>query len=164
MKRAARSVALALAFGLALTGSNAFAAGKPDPLSKMFAWWDNAFAKPDGYTPDAFRKYFTEDAVLMIDGKVVARGVDEWAAHFQKIQAAGGSVEIVLPFRETFRAGDKIFTYHMIRSVRDGVLSCQLAAGYAMVRDGKLALVSLVRAPVDPAKGRTDPPCEAPRP
>jgi hypothetical protein len=163
MKRAAKTLALALALATAAAPS-AWAASEPDLLTQMFTWWNGAFSQPGAYTPEAFRKYFTEDAQLVIDGRVSARGVQGWADHFQKIQAGGGVVEIVLPFREEFQTGDKIFTYHIIRAVRGGVLTCQLAAGYALVRDHKLAMVNLVRSNVDPSKGPTDPACEAPKP
>ena len=115
----------------------------------MFTWWNAAFKVPGSYTPEAFSRYFTPDAVLMLDGRVSVRGVEGWATHFQQIQSHGGSVEIIIPFKEEFQVGDKIYTYHMIKAVRNGVTSCELAAGHAVIRDGKIALVNLVRAPID---------------
>jgi hypothetical protein len=130
-----------------------------DPLSQMFVWWNDAFKKPGSYTPEAFRKHFTEDATLILEGREVIHGVQEWAEHFQRIQAGGGDVEIVVPFKEVFRQGNKIYTYHVIRSRRDGKLGCSLAAGHALIRDGRIASIVLVRSDLDVAKGPLDSAC-----
>ncbi len=120
-----------------------------DELSKMFTWWNAAFLTQGAYTPDAFRKYFTEDAVLIIDGAVSTKGVDGWAQHFQRIQSGDGNVEIVLPFRKVAKVGNTIYTYHIIRNIKSGVRGCLLAAGYATVVDNKISEVVLVRSPID---------------
>lgn len=130
-----------------------------DPLSKMFLWWNDAFKKPGSYTPEAFRKHFTEDATLILEGREVIRGVNAWAEHFQRIQAGGGDVEIVVPFKEVFQQGNKIYNYHVIRSRRDGKVGCSLAAGHAVIRGGRIASIVLVRSELDLAKEPVDPEC-----
>ncbi len=130
-----------------------------DPVSRMFAWWNQAFKTPGAYTADNFRKHFTDDATLILEGRTVISGVDQWATHFQKIQSGGGEVEIVVPFKEMFRTGDRVYTYHVIRSRRGGKAACSLAAGHAVLKGDKIASIVLVRAEVDPAKGAVDPQC-----
>lgn len=131
-----------------------------DPLETMFAWWDEAFKTPGAYTQEAFERFFTEDATLTLNGKVAIRGTAEWAKHFQAIQGRGGIVEIVVPFKHAFRSGDMLYTYHIIRSRRnEGLPMCMLAAGHAVMRGDKIASITLVRHPLDPAKGETDPAC-----
>ncbi|PEQ13996.1 hypothetical protein B2G71_04395 [Novosphingobium sp. PC22D] len=130
-----------------------------DVLSRMFVWWDEAFKTPGAYTRDNFARFFTEDATLILEGKLVIDGIDEWVSHFQAIQSRGGEVEIVVPFKEVFEADGKIYTYHVIRSRREGKAACSLAAGHATLRDGKIASIVLVRSPLDPAKGPLDPQC-----
>ena len=130
-----------------------------DALSKMFVWWNQAFKTPGAYTADNFRKFFTDDATLILEGRTIIRGADEWAHHFQKIQAGGGEVEIVVPFKDVFQQGDKIYNYHVIRSRRGGKASCSLAAGTAELRDGKIGSIMLVRAKLDPSAGPLDPQC-----
>lgn len=130
-----------------------------DVLSRMFTWWDEAFKTPDAYTRENFAKFFTEDATLLLEGQVVIDGIDEWVSHFQAIQSRGGEVEIVVPFKEVLEAGDRIYTYHVIRSRRDGRAACSLAAGHAELRGGKIASIVLVRSPLDPAEDTLDPQC-----
>jgi hypothetical protein len=130
-----------------------------DTLSKFFVWWNETYKKPGGYTAEGFGKWFTPDATLVLEGKEVIRGVDGWASHFQKIQAGGGDVEIVVPFKQVFREGNFIYTYHVIRSRRNGKVECSLAAGHAELRGGKIATIVLVRSNLDPAKGPLDPQC-----
>jgi hypothetical protein len=147
-----------LLIALALCGAPVHAADK-DELSRMFEWWDGAFKSPEGFTEAAFAKYFTADAVLIIDGVEQARGLPAWVAHFRKIQASGAAVEIVLPFRQMFKQGDKIYTYHVIRSVRNGTPGCTLAAGHAFLKKGKISEVNLVRALLSPQQAEKDPSC-----
>lgn len=130
-----------------------------DPLSKMFLWWNEAYKTPGAYTADNFRKHFTEDATLVLEGRTVISGVEQWATHFQKIQTGGGDVEIVVPFKTVAQIGDLIYNYHVIRSRRGGQVSCSLAAGDARLRDGKIASITLVRSTLDPQKGPMDPQC-----
>lgn len=155
---------LAMAAGLAVaplmtSASVAATVASDDPLSRMFVWWNAAFKTPGAYTAANFRRYFTEDATLILEGRTTIHNVDEWAEHFQRIQAGGGDVEIVVPFKEMFRTGDRIYTYHVIRSRRQGKTACSLAAGHAAIRGGKIASIVLVRSDLDPAKGPLDPQC-----
>ena len=149
-------LALALIAGIA---TPAMAAPPADPVSRMFTWWNAAFRQPDGFTAAAFRQYFTEDATLTINGDAVIHGIPEWVSHFRKIQAGGREVEIVVPFKDVFTAGDRVFTYHVIRSRGGGTVSCMLAAGDAVLRDGKIASIMLVRAPLDATDRTKEPTC-----
>ena len=149
---------LACAAALLMTAP-ATAKAPSDALSKMFLWWDQAFKTPGAFTPENFAKYFTPDATLTLEGRTVINGVNEWATHFQKIQASGSEVEIVVPFKQVFQQGSTIYTYHVIRSRRNGEVGCVLAAGHAEMRGTKIASITLVRMPMDPAKGPLDPQC-----
>ena len=91
--------------------------------------------------------------------RAVISGIDGWVSHFQKIQASGAQVEIVVPFKTVFQQGDKIYSYHVIRSRRQGKASCSLAAGHAVVKRGKIASITLVRTVLDATKGPLDPEC-----
>lgn len=130
-----------------------------DAISVFFKWWNEAYKQPGAYTPEAFGRYLTPDATLVLEGREVIRGLDAWALHFQKIQSGGGEVELVVPFKEGFQKGDRIYTYHVINSRRDGKVSCSLAAGHAQVRGGKLATIVLVRKTLDPERDVLDPQC-----
>lgn len=127
-----------------------------DKLSEMFTWWNGAMKTPGALTEQAFSKFFTIDAPLVIDGKEVMHGPAGWANRFQMIQAATDVVEIVVPFRYVFQKGDQIYTYHIIRSRAQGKVSCMLAAGHADLRGDLISKVTLVRAEIDPA---SDPDC-----
>jgi hypothetical protein len=125
-----------------------------DVLSAMFTWWNGRMAAHQPFDRAGFARFFTDDAVLRIDGVAVASGIDALTAHFQKIQSSGAEVEIVLPFARSFATPSAkeghIYTYHIIRSRRAGVASCLLAAGHADLAGGRIREVSLVRSPVKP--------------
>lgn len=128
-----------------VTADKVPAAMHDDALSRMFTWWNAAYREKDGFNDAAFRQFWIEDAELIIDGKVSAKGIADLTRHFRAIQARVPSVEIVLPFQMEFSSGNRIFTWHYIRSVVDGKVHCMQAMGYADVVDGKIALVHLTR-------------------
>lgn len=118
-------------------------------LAAMFNWWNVQMAQGHPFEVAGFRHYYTEDAVLIIDGAPAARGIDALTAHFRAIQESGAQVEIVVPFLSAFSAGDREYAYHVIKSRRNGVPRCMLAAGHAVIADGLIQEISLVRTVVD---------------
>lgn len=149
MKRILAALAL-----LSMTAAPSIAApastfSKPstgDVLSRMFIWWNAAFKDPNGFTAQAFGRYFTDDAVMRINGTDRAKGLTDMAARFRKIQSSVDAVEIKVPFVEAFSSpdGSKIFTYHLEESSHAGKPSRGMVMGYAEVRDGKIALVNFL--------------------
>ncbi|PZQ22427.1 MAG: hypothetical protein DI569_08190 [Sphingopyxis macrogoltabida] len=156
-----KTLIFASALALFNVAAPAAAQEKPatDVLSKMFIWWNEAFKTPGAYTPENFSKFFTPDATLVLEGRTVINGVDQWATHFQRIQSGGGDVEIVVPFKEVFEADGRVYTYHVIRSRRDGETGCSLAAGHAELEGGKIASIVLVRHTLEAGKDMLDPQC-----
>lgn len=117
-----------------------------DVLTRMFQWWNAAFKDPEGFTPDAFGRYFTEDAVMRINGTDRAKGLADLAARFRNIQKSVDSVEIKVPFVESFSSpdGSKIFTYHLEDAVENGKPSHSMVMGYAEIRDGRISLINFI--------------------
>lgn len=118
-----------------------------DVLIGMFEWWNEAYHDPDGFTPEAFARYYTEDSVMLINGNLRGVGPVALARHFRNIQAATEDVEIVLPFDQAFSAGNRTFTSHLVRSRRDGVEHRERVVGYALITDGRIALINFVGTP-----------------
>ncbi|MCD7098794.1 nuclear transport factor 2 family protein [Stenotrophomonas sp. MMGLT7] len=131
-------------------------------LTGMFEWWNEAIQHPDGFTEAGFARWFTDDARLVINGKLSAQGIPALTAHFRRIQARTDSVRIVLPFRDGFVSADgrRIFTYHFIRSLSPNGPVCMRAMGYADLRDGRIATIHLTRAE-EPVGPEGDPACRA---
>ncbi|MCC5863018.1 MAG: hypothetical protein JJT93_14045, partial [Gammaproteobacteria bacterium] len=101
-KLAWRAVWLVLLLSLLSLGS---ARAEEDPgrvLEAMFEWWNEAYQDPEGFTPEAFARYYTEDAVMIINGNLRGVGPVALARHFRNIQAATEAVEIELPFDQGF--------------------------------------------------------------
>lgn len=130
-----------------------------DRLSRMFAWWNTAMATPGQLTRANFGRFFTPDATLTINGEKVIADLDGWVSHFLRIQSGGGKVEIVVPFKTVMQSGSRIYTYHVIRSVRNGQATCWLAAGDATLRGQLISSINLVRVTLDKAKGTWDKEC-----
>lgn len=134
---------------VALSGGSV-EANDDDPLVRMFEWWNQAFKTPGAFTQEGFERYFTEGAVLIVNGEKSAEGIPDLTEHFRNIQANSEAVHIILPFVESFTSGDRIFTYHFVYRRRDGQEQCMRTMGYAVTRDEKIALINFVRIPYDP--------------
>lgn len=127
---------------------------KDDALTKMFEWWNEAYTQPDGFTEEAFAQHFTDDSVMLINGKISARGVKDLASHFREIQKKTDKVKINLPFIKSFSSpdGSKIYTHHTIDAAADGKPSFETVAGYAEIRHGKIALIDFLSIDGKPAE------------
>ncbi len=147
------AVMLGLAGGPALPAP----AQTPDPLVAMFVWWNHAYTQKDGFTAEAFSRYFTHDAVMRINGKDRSTGVADLAKHFRDIQARTEMVVIDLPFIDEFASpsGDRIFTHHFVRAREHGKESRERVMGYAAIKDGKISLINFVSIP-DPPEAAAD--------
>ncbi len=130
---------------------------RPDPLVAMFVWWNAAYKDPNGFTAEAFGRYFTPDAVMRINGSDRSKGLADLAQHFRAIQAHTEMVVIELPFVDEFTSarGDQIFTHHFVAAREDGKDSRERVMGYATIRDGKISLLNFLSIAADPAPTST---------
>jgi hypothetical protein len=137
---------------LACAASRAEGTDLPDPLVAMFVWWNSAYKQKDGFTAEAFSRYFTANAVMRINGKDRSRGLEDLAHHFRDIQARTEMVAIELPFIDEFisASGNRIFTHHFVLAREHGKDSRERVMGYASITNGKIALLNFVSVP-DPA-------------
>ena len=138
-------IKITLLLSVCQIGSPLFAADNTDNiLIQMFDWWNGAIKDEHGFTEEAFRRYFTEDAAIIVNDSERVRGIKPMVEHFKRIQESTESVEIVLPFEEGFESGNRIFTYHLIRARENGVDSLSHVMGYAIVDNGKISLVNFL--------------------
>jgi ketosteroid isomerase-like protein len=153
IKRHTIAACSCLLLGLLTSGLNVAAAVQHDVLVDMFVWWNAAYKQKDGFTEAAFSKYFTNDAILRVNGSDRTKGLTDLAAHFRDIQARTERVEIELPFIDEFTSpnGDRIFTHHFVEAREKGQDSRERVMGYVAVRDGKISLINFVSVP-DAAK------------
>src|SRR6202167_6565083 len=145
-------ITVAAVAALSSLASPAARADAPDPLVAMFQWWNAAYQQKDGFTAEAFSRYFTPDAVMRINGKDRCRGLEDLAQHFRDIQAKTEMVVIDLPFIDEFSSpsGDRIFTHHFVRAREHGKDSRERVMGYASIKNGKISLINFVSVP-DPS-------------
>jgi hypothetical protein len=120
-----------------------------DVLEQMFTWWNGIMNTERELKAEDFARYFTDDATIVLNGNEGVRGPAQMPEYFQKIRELTEFIEIVLPFKEKFQSGNKIFTYHTIRSTRDGLEQESHNMGYAIIENGKIASVNLARFSLD---------------
>ncbi|MBV7257496.1 hypothetical protein KCG44_11930 [Pacificimonas sp. WHA3] len=121
-------------------------------LVDMFAWWNEAIKDEDALTEDAFSRFFTADAAIVVNNKVSVQGVANMVPHFRRIHSQVDEVEIVLPFEMGFESGDKIFTHHVIRARDKGsaVVNTSELMGYALLKNGKIEYIHFLSMDTGP--------------
>ena len=117
-------------------------------LVRMFRWWNEAYLA-DAFTPEAFSDHFTDDAVLLVNGEVRARGVDALAAHFQAIQAATQDVRIELPVDESFVSGENIFGHYRCRAVSADITITEEVMASVKTRNGRITFFNALSRTID---------------
>lgn len=150
-----RALAAGVCLALMLLSPGLTAAeARHDVLVEMFVWWNAAYKQKDGFTEAAFSRYFTEDAILRVNGSDRSKGLKDLAAHFRDIQSRTERVEIELPFIDEFASaqGDRIFTHHFVKARENGKDSRERVMGYAAVRNGRISLINFVSVPDAAAK------------
>ena len=148
-------LSLLVALLMILAGSRAATADDTKPstlLTDMFSWWNSVINSDEPLTADQFRRYFTEDGVILVNNREQVRGVEHMPEHFQAIRERPGTIEIELPFIEEFQSGNKIFTYHRIISKQESGEQVTHNMGYAILDGDRIAIVSLARFQEEPQK------------
>ena len=116
-------------------------------LVQMFKWWNGAFKSEEKFTEEGFAQYFTDDIVFIINGKRSPKGIKSLTERFNKIKDTYHLIEIILPMKEEFVSGDKIFTYHLNRGQQNegdpwgGVTHVM---GYVVVKNGKIDMLNFL--------------------
>lgn len=106
-----------------------------DPLTRMFAWWNQAYREPDGFREEALAAFFAPEAEMWINGECRASGLDGLAGRFRTVQAGTDEVVVELPFLDGFASADgrRIYTRHRVRFTAEGKAGGELVGGWAAV-------------------------------
>ncbi len=116
---------------------------EPDAVTRMFAWWNQAYAE-NGFTEAGSARFFTDDAVFLIDGIARARGPAGFLFYFQHIRDHSDEVVLHAP-EDSFVSGNRVFV-HYRTWVRDGGTAEEhgiMAA--ARVAFGRIAFFKAIR-------------------
>ena len=112
----------------------------PGLLEAMFEWWNDQFAKGEPFTVAGLSRFFHPDIHMIINGELRADGLDGLAARFETVRASCRTVEVELPFVETFRSDDRVFTHHRVSAETENGPMMEVVMGY-VVTDGDLIRV-----------------------
>ncbi|MDA5193958.1 nuclear transport factor 2 family protein [Govanella unica] len=114
-------------------------------ITQMFRWWNEAYTDPNGFTPEAFSRFYTDDAELIVNGNSRGKGLQALSAHYQRIQAAVPLAQMVLPVDDDFATTDRAFVHcHEQAKRADGTEKLSECFAYAEVRDGKMSVLRVV--------------------
>ena len=121
---------------------------QPDSvLVQMFTWFNEAFMQEEKFTEEDFARYFTDDIVFVLNGKRSPKGLKSLTERFNMLKENYHVIEIMLPMKEEFTSGDKIFTYHLNRgqTLKDGPMSgFSHVMGFVVIKEGKIDLLNFL--------------------
>jgi len=113
-------------------------------IVSMFHWWNEAIRNPDGFTPEAFARFYTEDAQLIVNGNLRATGHVALAAHYRRVQEIAPTAQMELPVAEEFTAPGRAFV-HVFEHVAEGDGETRRECmAYAVVEEGRMKLLRVV--------------------
>lgn len=118
-----------------------------DPLTRMFAWWNQAYREPEGFAEAALATFFAPDAEMWINGERRACGLDGLSERFRTVQAGTEEVMVELPFLDSFASADgrRIYTRHRVRFTVAGKAGGELVGGWAALDDaGRIARIDFL--------------------
>ena len=117
---------------------------RDNPIVTMFEWWNRAMA-PDGeLSQEAFAEHYCEDGTLIVNGSVRAIGPAALVEHYRGVKSRCDHVELVLPVEEAFTCSDRAFVHCRTSVSIAGSTSAEEAMAYAVLRNGKMALLRVV--------------------
>ncbi|MGC6327895.1 M14 family metallopeptidase [Rhizorhabdus sp. FW153] len=119
---------------------------EPHILTRMFAWWNDAYLLPDAFTETAFARYFTRDAELIVNGELRAHGLAGLVARFCDVKRLTDHVRIELPFIDSFASADgrRVYTRHRAHATIRGMTETELISGWAELRGGLIRRLDFV--------------------
>jgi len=120
---------------------------KKTVLVRMFEWWNAAYKSEEPFTEEAYARYFTDDIVFVVNGRRSQKGIKSLTQRFNQLKQEIHAIEIMLPFKEEFAEGNKIFTYHLNRGkTREGDpwSGYTHVMGYVEIKDGKIDLLNFL--------------------
>lgn len=115
-----------------------------NPIVAMFEWWNDAMRDSVRLTPEGFARFYTEDARLIVNGNLRATGHAALATHYAAIADRCDEVAMVLPVEEGFATETRAFVHCRTHVVVEGRAAAEEAMAYAIIEDGRIALLRVV--------------------
>ncbi len=120
-----------------------------NPIVAMFEWWNPAFGESDGFPPDAFRPFFTEDARLTVNGNLRGQGLEALSRHYRNLQTQFDSIQMELPVLDEFACGDRAFVQCVTVANRAGEVFREEAMAVAVVSAQRISELRVIGRRLD---------------
>lgn len=115
-----------------------------NPIVSMFEWWNIAFTRVDGFTPEAFARHYTDSAELIVNGQSRGKGLEALARHYRGLQGSFESIAMELPVIDSFECGNRAFVQCVTRAVRDGAIVREEAMATATLSSQRIQLLTVL--------------------
>jgi hypothetical protein len=119
-----------------------------DPVSRMFEWWNCAFAD-NGFNRGLLAAHFTEDTLLIVNGARRAGGLDALAEHFSKIRGGLEFAAVRLPLLLCYRAGAGVLVHYIIDARNGERTRSEESIGHMRLSGDKIALIDIMAWEID---------------
>jgi ketosteroid isomerase-like protein len=117
-------------------------------IVQMFTWWNGAFRAADGFTPEAFARFYTDDGALIVNGNLRGRGPAALAAHYKRLQEAFDIIQMELPVIDEFNCGNRAFVHCVTVATKGGSTHREEAMATATLQNGRIAVLQVLGRPL----------------
>lgn len=116
----------------------------PDSLAcfpeTFFAWWNGIIQKDQETGEDEFSRFFTADAEIITNEKLVCKGPADIARHFMGVKEKTSACQVRLPMNKIFVKDDHIFVHYLIDASFEEDRQLIAVMGYMHIDHGKIKL------------------------
>lgn len=110
-----------------------------NPIIAFFTWWNEAMANPAELTEDNFKRFFTDDACILVNNNLRASCPAEMVPHYKAIAARCETVAMVLPVEHEIASPSLAFVHCFTHVKEDGKEFDEEAMACAELREGKIS-------------------------
>lgn len=122
-------------------------------LVSMFKWLNKVYVSDEDFTEEGFAQFFTNDILFVVNGQKRERGIQALTKRYNNLKSRYAYIEILFPFQEEERVGNKIYTYYINRGWEDDANPIEITThvmGYVEIKDNKISVLNFLFADLEP--------------
>ncbi|GHB05579.1 hypothetical protein GCM10009069_29990 [Algimonas arctica] len=113
---------------------------------------NKVYASEQDFTEEGFSQFLPDDILFIVNGKESEHGIAAVTERYNKLKARKAHLEVILPFQEEVRVGNKVFTYYLNHGWMDSEkpeLIVTHVAGYIELNRNKINLLNFISVDVE---------------
>ena len=106
----------------------------------FFSWWNGVIEKTAETTEEEFSRFFSDDARIITNEKLVCTGLSEITQHFMGVKEKTDYCRARIPMERIFHSEEKIFMHYLIDASFKSEKQVIAVMGYMLIEQNKIRL------------------------